>query len=60
MCRGSEAGSYLRLIDCVHHSTKGLRVLKKERKSGETARQAAGVMSLISKWTRTPATSNQK
>jgi len=29
MCSGSEAGSYLRLIDSVHHSTLGLRVIKK-------------------------------
>ena len=26
-CSGSEAGSYLRLIDCVYHSTLGLRVI---------------------------------
>ena len=25
MCSGSEAGSYLRLIDLVYHSTLGLR-----------------------------------
>ena len=31
MCRGSEAGSYLRLIDCVYHSTLGLRVKKKKK-----------------------------
>ena len=30
MCSGSEAGSYLRLIDFVHHSTLGLRVIKKK------------------------------
>jgi len=34
MCSGSEAGSYLRLIDFVYHSTLGLRVIKK--KKGET------------------------
>ena len=28
---GSEAGSYLRLIDFVYHSTLGLRVIKKRR-----------------------------
>jgi len=33
MCSGSEACSYLRLIDFVHHSTLGLRVIKKEKKS---------------------------
>ena len=27
------AGSYLRLIDFVYHSTLGLRVIKKKRKS---------------------------
>ena len=32
MCRGSEAGSYLRLIDFVYHSTLGLRVIKKRRR----------------------------
>jgi len=28
MCSGSEAGSYLRLLDFVYHSTQGLRVIK--------------------------------
>ena len=32
MCSGSEAGSYSRLIDFVHHSTLVLRVIKKEEK----------------------------
>ena len=32
MCSGSEAGSYLRLIDFVYHSTLGVRVLKKKKK----------------------------
>jgi len=31
MCSGSEAGSYLRLIDFVYHSTLGLRVVKKKK-----------------------------
>jgi len=31
MCSGSEAGSYLRLIDFVYHSTLGLRVIKKHK-----------------------------
>ena len=31
MCSGFEAGSYLKLIDFVHHSTLGLRVIKKKR-----------------------------
>ena len=30
-CSGSEAGSYLRLIDLVYHSTLGLRVIKKKK-----------------------------
>jgi len=30
MCISSEAGSYLRLIDFLRHSTLGLRVLKKK------------------------------
>jgi len=30
MCSGSEAGSYLRLIDFMYHSTLGLRVIKKK------------------------------
>jgi len=32
MCSGSEAGSYLRLIDFVYHSTLGLRVIRKKKK----------------------------
>ena len=31
MCSGSEAGSYLRLIDFVYHSTLGLIVIKKKK-----------------------------
>jgi len=30
-CSGSEAGSSLRLEDFVHHSTLGLRVIKKKK-----------------------------
>jgi len=33
MCSGTEAGSYLRLIDFVYHSTLGLRVIKKKGRS---------------------------
>ena len=33
MCSGSEAGSYLRLIDFVYHSTLGLGVIQKKRSS---------------------------
>ena len=36
MCSGSEAGSYLKLIDFVYHSTLGLRVIKK-KKSADAA-----------------------
>ena len=32
MCSGSEANSYLRLIDFWHHLTLGLRVIKKKKK----------------------------
>ena len=31
MCSGSEAGSYLRLVYFVYHSTLGLRVIKKKK-----------------------------
>jgi len=31
MCSGSEAGSILRFIDFVYHSTLGLRVIQKRR-----------------------------
>jgi len=31
ICSGSEAGSYLRFIDIVYHSTLGLRVKKKRK-----------------------------
>jgi len=41
MCSGSEEGSYLRLIDCVYHSTLGLRrlhaTLRQPRRSGTAA-----------------------
>jgi len=36
MCSGSEAGTYLRLIDVVYHSTPGLRVIKKKKRSMRT------------------------
>jgi len=32
MCSGSEAGSCLRLIDLVYHSTLGLTEIKKKKK----------------------------
>ena len=31
MCSGSKAGSNLRRIDFVYHSTLGLRVIKREK-----------------------------
>ena len=31
MYSSSEAGSYLRLIDLVYHSTPGLRIIKKKK-----------------------------
>jgi len=37
MCSGSEAGSYLRPIDFVYHSTLGVRVIKKKKKFGVNA-----------------------
>jgi len=39
MCRGSEAGSYLRLID-LYHSTLGLRVIKNKKKLGLVSGEA--------------------
>ena len=38
MCSGSQAGSYLRLIDFVYHSTVGLRVIKKKRSTSQQQR----------------------
>ena len=37
MRSGSEAGSYLRLIYFVYHSTLGLRVIKKRRRGSNEA-----------------------
>jgi len=39
MCSGSEAGSYLRLIDFVYHSTLGLRKIKKKKDAHRHAAQ---------------------
>jgi len=33
MCSGSGAGSHLRLVDFVYHSTLGLRVIMKKKMS---------------------------
>ena len=38
MCNGSEAGSYLRLMDFVYHSTLVLRVIKKRKKPNVSIR----------------------
>ena len=35
MCSGSEAGSYVRLVDFVYHSKLGLSVIKKKKKTCE-------------------------
>ena len=32
ICSGSEAGSYVRLIDFGYHSTLGLRIIQKKKK----------------------------
>jgi len=40
MCSGSEAGSYLRLVDFVYHSTPGLRVIKEKKKKAYTLNPA--------------------
>jgi hypothetical protein len=39
MCSGSEAGSYLRLVDFVCHSTLGWRVIKKKKNPQLSTRQ---------------------
>ena len=42
MCSGFEAGAYSRPIDCVYHSTLGLRVIqKKKRRMVQTIRNIA-------------------
>jgi len=46
MCSGSKAGSYLRLIFFVYHSTLGLRVTKQMKRSNQSeahARHTAGM-----------------
>ena len=44
MCSGSEAGSYLTLIDFVCHSTLGLRVIMKKKRSGGYASMVGTVL----------------
>jgi len=53
MCSGSEAGSYLRLIDFVYHSTVGLRVRKKRRRRPGTAAASIGAIGTIGNGTDT-------
>jgi len=42
MCSGSEAGSYLRLIDFVYLSILGLRVIKKKKKKKNRGKELFG------------------
>jgi len=44
MCSASEAGSYLRLVDFVCHSTLGLRVIKKKKKPEAVRRCSADLV----------------
>ena len=44
MCSVFGAGSYLRLIDFVYHSTRVLRVIKKKKKKTNPARGVGGFM----------------
>jgi len=39
LCCGSVAGSYLRLIDFVYHSTLGLRAIKKKKDGPDELRE---------------------
>jgi len=47
MCSGSEAGSHLRLIDFVYHSTLGVRVIKKRRGMSLGEAEEAGDETLV-------------
>jgi len=49
MCSGSEADSYLRLIDFVYHSTLGLRVIKRESLPQRAAEEenVAGIHNIL-------------
>jgi hypothetical protein len=49
MCSGSEAGSYLRLIDCAHHSTVALTEIKKRRDLGIGSEAGARGLSLFAR-----------
>ena len=46
MCSGSKAGSYLRLVDFVYHSTLGLRVTKKKMKRSSIRKSSTFTESL--------------
>ena len=46
-CSGSKAGSYLRLIDFVHHSTLGLREIKTKKKSSRLEESLVAVTRAI-------------
>ena len=43
---GSEAGSYLRLIDFVYHSTLGVRVIKKQTRARAVIRAAVNAQAM--------------
>ena len=45
LCSGSEAGSYLRLVDFVYHSTLGLRVIKKKEREVDGSGEAGNARS---------------
>jgi len=47
VCSGSEEGSYLRLIDCVYHSTLGLIVIKKKGRGQTPSRRRAPIATRI-------------
>jgi len=44
MCSGSEAGSYTRSIGFMHHSTPGLRLIKKKKQN----QKLRGLMCVVS------------
>ena len=47
MCSGSEAGSYLRPMDFVYHSTLGLRVVKSKESMPRWGLGGVGVFQLF-------------
>ena len=52
MCSGSEAGLYLRRIDCVYHSTLGFIVTKKKKKGGGLVASGTHHRNSVSIWIR--------